>query len=296
MRSMTGFGRGISHSQGISLETTIRTLNNRYCQIKMKLSPELYELENEIRDRIQERISRGIVEVSMKLEYPLTDLSRLKVDHVLAREYVYNLQKMKSKIDLPGLNLDPSIRLDALLQIEPIWNLQTPELHLEELRACLLQSLGTALDGVSEMRDSEGDKLKTIISNLLEEVNGVIPQIEQLAGVQDELIYKRLRQRVEERFPDLNFSDNRLREEVHYYCERSDITEEVERLKAHLGAAFTMIGEAVPIGRKFEFLVQEMHREANTLGVKAASAAISSHVIFLKTQLDRIKEQILNIE
>lgn len=296
MKSMTGFGRGIAHAQGMSLETTIRTLNHRYCQTKIKLSPELYEFESEVRDYLLQRISRGTVELMMKLEYPLSDISRLKVDYVLAREYIYSLQKMRTKIDLPGITIEPSIRLDALLNLDAIWCVQPPEIPPEEMRKLMWESLEIALDAVIEMRSIEGEKLTMVIKTILANIETIVPAIEALAQTQYDIVFERCRSRFEEKFSAAAIDDQRIQEEVHFFCERGDITEELDRLKSHLVATIKEIDEPGPSGRKMEFLIQEMYREANTLGVKAASAEISTHVISLKTDLDKLKEQILNIE
>ncbi|MFC1850056.1 YicC/YloC family endoribonuclease [candidate division CSSED10-310 bacterium] len=296
MKSMTGFGRGLSHSQGISLETTLRSVNHRYCLIKIKIPPELYALENMIRTIALENIARGTVEISMKLEYPQSEVSRLKLDHVLAREYVYHLQKLSSKVDMPGLTMDNAVRLDSLLNLDALWSLETPDLPVDDVKSLLTTSLKEALKSVNLMRQTEGEKLKGIIQELLTEVKKIVAEVEALASHQFDTIRERLQTRIQEKLLDNPINEKRLEEEILYYCEKSDITEEIDRLKTHLQAAFDMCLEDDPVGRKVEFLIQEMFREANTLGVKAASTDISSKVVLLKTLLDKLKEQVQNIE
>lgn len=296
MKSMTGFGRGLSHSHGMSLETTIRALNHRHCMIKVKIPPELFELENFIRNTVSQSISRGSVEIYMKLEYPLSEFSRLKLDHVLAREYVYHLQKLSSTIDIPRVTVDNSIRLDSLLNIEAIWSLEAPDFPVEDLKSLIGNSLTEAIQGVQDMREAEGQKLNQIIKNLFSEINQITQEIEDLMQQHQETVVNRLKKKIQERFFEAPVNQMRLEEEVLYYCEKSDITEEIDRLKTHLQAALEACNDNDPVGRKLEFLIQEMHREANTLGVKAASAEISSRVVTLKTLLDKLKEHIHNIE
>jgi len=296
MKSMTGFGRAICQNKGMSLETAIRTLNNRYFQLKVKLSPELSDFEPTIRERVQQNISRGSVELSMKLEYPLTDHSRLSLDHGLAREYVYNLKKLSSLINIPGIEIDKTIKLDSLLTLENIWTLHAPELVHDDLMTLLTESLDMSLVKVQEMREAEGLKLRGMLLEHFNKIREEIPGIEALAARHNDQVYATLSKRLEEKCGSIPLDSGRLAEEVLYYCEKSNICEELDRLKFHIQSALGMCQEQGAIGRKIEFLVQEMFREVNTLGVKAASAEISTHVVQLKTLLDNLKEQIQNIE
>ncbi|MBN2384161.1 YicC family protein [bacterium] len=296
MKSMTGFGRAICQEKGMSLETTIRTLNNRYFQMKVRLSPELCDYEAAIREIVQQSISRGTVELTMKLEYPLTDYSRLGLDHGLAREYIYNLKKLTSTIDIPGLEIDKSIRLDTLLGLDNIWTVKSPELISEDLLSLIKTSLDQALVDVIEMRTNEGQKLQAILIEHFTMIQAELPRIESLANQQHDLVYAMLQKRLAEKFGSVPVDQARLAEEVLYYCERSNVVEEVNRLKFHVQAALELCQTEGPLGRKVEFLIQELFREVNTLGVKAASAEVSARVVELKTLLDQLKEQIQNIE
>lgn len=296
MKSMTGFGRALHQDQGMSCESTVRTLNHRYKQIKLKVSSELYEMEPFIRDIINDRISRGTVDVNIKLDYPLSDLSRLQLDYTLAREYVYHLRKLSSKVDIPGVDLDHKIRLDSLLQLDSIWSLQTPNFPEEELKRLVSASLQKAFDEVDEVRETEGQKLKSIITEQLDGFKKVLPEVVALAEQQSIVITERCQKKLSEKLSDISVDEKRLLEEVHYFCERADITEELDRIQVHLDSAFEILDSDSPIGRRFEFLIQELFREVNTLGVKATLADISTRVIELKTQLDKLKEQLQNIE
>lgn len=296
MRSMTGFGRGKCNENGMLLTSTIRTLNHRHCQIKIKIPPEIYELETFIRNILKKRLARGTLEVIVKLEYHLNNINRLDIDELLAREYISKLKELKSVGDIDGIVIDDKLQLESFLQLDSIWSLKPPELDMNTLKEIVSIAMDEALNNVIKMREKEGENLRQVIINILKEFRNILPEIRKFASQQQQIVSDRLKLKLAERFPDIKTNNRRLEEEILYYCEKSNITEELDRLKSHIQAAFEMSQDDGAVGRKFEFLTQEMYREINTLGVKAASAQISTLVIQLKTLVETLKEQIQNIE
>ena len=268
----------------------VTSVNNRFLEVRCRLPRRLNGLEPRIQQAIQGRVARGHVEV--RLEERNQDGPRaLRVDVELARQYVQALQTLQAELGLPG-----EVRLEMLVGQREVLAIAEAEDSLENLWAGVEPSLTAALDALLEMRAREGVALTAALLRDLGEVEAGLARILARAPEVVALHRERLRERVaallEGRLPD----PERLEQEVALLADRSDVTEECDRLKSHLLQFQQALGVAGPQGRRLDFLLQEMNREVNTIGSKAADAGVAQEVVSLKTALERLREQVQNLE
>jgi len=289
---MTGFGTSAGTVQGVEYDVEVRSVNNRYLKISMRTPESLQPLEAKIEQKIRGRLQRGTVNIAVRMKVP-DEESVYKVNSTALNSYL-------DQIRLLEMDANPILRLDigALLQLPGVC--QPP--RLEELAAKtadgLLALIEEALDKLMEMRTREG---QAIISDL-ETHAGIIEQnlseISQRTGDVLKLYHEKLQTRVDELLSQakLNINEETLAREVAIFAERSDIAEEVSRLTMHLKEFRNVCQADEPMGRKLDFMSQEMLREANTIASKGSDADIAHKVVNIKTAIDRIKEQAANVE
>lgn len=289
---MTGFGTSAGTVQGVEYDIEVRSVNNRYLKISMRTPESLQSLEAKIEQKIRKRIQRGTVNLAIRMKIP-DDQSVYTVNSTALNSYL-------DQVRLLEMDANPILRLDigSLLQLPGVC--QPP--RLEELAAKtadgLLSLIDQALNKLMEMRGREGQ----VIIKDLETNSGVIEQnldtISQRTGDVLKLYHEKLRSRVDELLSQtkLNINEETLTREVAVFAERSDIAEEISRLTMHL-KEFRLVCQAdEPMGRKLDFMAQEMLREANTIASKGSDADIAHRVVDIKTAIDRIKEQAANVE
>ncbi|HTU03491.1 MAG TPA: YicC/YloC family endoribonuclease [Candidatus Sulfotelmatobacter sp.] len=286
---MTGFGRAEASGRWIGT-VEVTSVNHRFLEVRCRLPKRLGGLEPRIQQAIQGRFARGHLEV--KLDERSPDGPRaLRVDLDLARQYVEALRTLQKELDLPG-----EIRLEMLAGQRDLLAIAESEESLDQLWAGLDPALATALDALTEMRVREGAALATALERDLGEVEAGLARILARAPEIVALHRERLRERVatllEGRLPDAE----RLEQEVALLADRSDVTEECDRLASHLGQFRQTLALPGPQGRRLDFLLQEMNREVNTIGSKAADAGVAQEVVGLKTALERLREQVQNLE
>ncbi len=288
---MTGFGRGEAAGPRRAFTAEVQSVNHRFLEVRCRLPKRLAGLEPRIQQAIQARFSRGHFEV-LVLDKDLDGCGRtLKVDVPLARQYVDALRTLQQALGLSGeVTLEMLTTQRDLIAVE-----ESPE-ALEESWAELHPALAKALDAVAEMRRREGEALVGSLRSHLDEVEGTLQAILERAPEVTRQKRDRLRERVAElldgRLPD----PARLEQEVALLAERSDVTEECDRLRSHLSQFRAALEQPGPQGRRLDFLLQEMHRETNTIGAKSADAPLAHAVVGLKTAIERLREQVQNLE
>ncbi len=291
IKSMTGYGRGESQENGQRVEVEVKAFNHRYCDVVPHLPRSLAVLETKVRNLIRERFSRGRIEVFVQFEESAAAGPKLELDLALAREYHEALKTLQESLGIPG-----EVRLDTLTAFREIFARKEVERDIEKEWALLLPALEAALNGLEEARRQEGGNLEKDFSQRLAAVEKMLADIERrspavLAGYRD-----RLAQRVQELAGGVEIDAARLAQEVAFLAERSDITEELVRARSHLGRFRAFLKQPEPAGRKLEFLLQEMNREVNTIGSKANDADIAQLVVAIKSELEKMREQVQNIE
>lgn len=288
---MTGFGRGEAAGRGRLFTVEVQSANHRFLEVRCRVPKRLSGLEPRIQQVIQQRFSRGHFEV-LVLDKDLDGRSRtLKVDLPLARQYVDALRTLQHALGLPGdVTLDMLTAQRDLIAVEE--SAESLEESWEELRPALV----AALDALAEMRRREGEALVATLGKHLDEVEatltGIVERAPELTRAQRDRLRERVAELLDGRLPD----PARLEQEVAILAERSDVAEECDRLRSHLAQFRAALSQRGPQGRRLDFLLQEMHREANTAGSKSADATFAHEVVGLKTCIERLREQVQNLE
>jgi len=295
IRSMTGFGRASFVVEGAHFDVEVRTVNHRFLDASVRLPRMLSAHESEMRPRIAERMARGKVDLTVSLAAGTAPAPRLEVDAGAASQYVAAAARLSAEHDLPG-----ELDVAALLGLPGVARTIERELAEAPLRSALLAAVDAALDAAVAMRTTEGASLERELRARLVRIEELA---EEIGGRSDSVAVaarERLRKRAEQLGRETGLVDEaRLAQEIVIAADRLDITEERVRLTSHV-AQFRQIldesGPGKPAGRRLDFLLQELGREANTIGSKGGDAPIAHLVVELKTELERVREQVQNVE
>ncbi len=290
IKSMTGYGKGEASYGGGRVTVEIRSVNHRYGEIYVKMPRNLVVFENDVRKFVSERLKRGKIEVFVQHE-PGTEVAPLAVNVPLAKAYHEALNNLKNTLGLAG---EVSIQLIAaqkdVLTAEDNHSLD------ESLGEALLSAVKTGVETLEAMRSREGKALLDDLRKRLENLVVLAGRVAQRAPLVVSDYTVRLKERLAQLTADNAVSEERLAQEVAIMADRCDITEELVRFDSHLKQFGSALSLAEPVGRKMDFLLQEMSREVNTMGSKANDAEIAFHVVELKTEIEKIREQVQNIE
>lgn len=292
LKSMTGFGRGESGDGIYNFNVEVKTVNHRYNDIVIRMPKHLNYLEEKIKSVIKDKISRGRVEVFINLEYLEESNLDIKIDMSLAKSYKSELDRM-----IKELNIKDEVKLSHMLILPEIIKKERKELEDDVIWECLKASLEIALDSVVDMRIREGLMLKRDMENQIFKIENNLNKIEERAPVVVIEYKEKLKSRIEELVDsELSLDDDRLNYEIAFFADRSDINEEIVRLKSHSNQFLDSLDEKEPVGRKLDFILQEMNREVNTIGSKSDDIIISNCVVNIKYELEKTREQVQNVE
>ncbi|MFB3884322.1 MAG: YicC/YloC family endoribonuclease [Thermodesulfobacteriota bacterium] len=291
LKSMTGYGRAEGETTLGRLSVEIRSVNHRYCDINIKLPKRLAPLESRIKELIRSMVSRGRIDVSLKAGSGEEERVELNVDLHLADQYYKALRALKEKLELKDditLSLfagakDIITAKEESGDIEPYWQEMTPILK-------------QSFHEMDRMKRSEGEVLAKDLQVRLEIIARELGEIKSLFPLRLELFQKRLHERIRSFLGGVEVDPNRFEQEIAFLAERADITEETVRMESHLAQFVLLFEGEEPVGRKMDFLLQEIHREVNTISAKANDAEISRRVVEIKSELEKIREQVQNIE
>jgi uncharacterized protein (TIGR00255 family) len=289
--SMTGYGKAEAIGPEFKVMVEISSVNNRFCEIQFRLPKFLSSLESKLKEKILGKITRGKITYSLTWEENLPLSSYVKLNEEAAEVYYIIFKQLKEKYNLSGeLKVKDFVNLPDLIKMEK------EEYDLEKAWGVIAEVTEKALAELNSMRSSEGSSLSTDLRNRVESLDKALKKVEKLASQNVESYRLRLQSRISELIGEMNLDEQRLAQEVALLAERSDVTEECIRFKSHNQQFRSALEEEVPVGKRLTFLLQEMNREANTIGSKALSAPISQLVIFLKEEIEKIREQVQNIE
>ena len=292
IKSMTGFGRGESTDGIHNFNIEIKTVNHRYNDMVLKFPKHLSYLEEKIKRRIKNRISRGRVEVYINLEYISQSAMEVKVDIPLAKAYKTGLELI-----LEELNLEDDIKLSHIMSLSEIIKTERKELDEDITWDCLKTALDKALEKVIDMREKEGVILKRDMEYQVEKIKKMVKEIEKRSPLVVEEYKEKLKERIKELLDDeYNLDEERLNNEIAFFADKSDINEEIVRLNSHINQFLQTLENGESIGRKLDFIIQEMNREINTIGSKASDLVIGNYVIDVKSELEKMREQAQNVE
>ena len=288
---MTGFGHGEASADGLVYRAEVSSVNRKQVDIVVSLPRELARLEAQVRERIGECISRGRVNVSINISAAEGSQGQLQVDEQLARQYIEVLRGLGDKLELGEIlkGFDP-LRAPGVLSL----GVQLPE--PDDAWALIKQALDVALGALMEMRSQEGQHLCRDLRSRLSDLQGLVESISGCAPHVVERYRDNLHKRLNGAGLDINSDDERVMKEIGLFAERSDISEEITRLGSHFLQCERYFESAQPVGRPLDFLAQEINRELNTIGSKANDAGIAQHIVEAKTELEKIREQVQNIE
>jgi uncharacterized protein (TIGR00255 family) len=288
---MTGFGAGQATVGSEELSVEVRSWNHKFCEVKVRLPRELASLEPGITKAVKDRIARGSVEVFVKRQGSEAGSGTPTVDLALAREYFAALTSLAAELRLAG-----EVRVQDIAAQPGVITIQEREIDLTKVSEAMDSALSQALERLAEMRQVEGRAIEADLDGRLRSIEELASEVKGL-GPKVLLEYQqRLSERVSELARGVSIDPQRLAQEVAFFAERSDIAEEITRLSSHLDQFRKLSRAREPSGRKMEFLVQEMNREVNTTGSKSQHPEISSRVVAMKAELERIREQVQNVE
>lgn len=292
IRSMTGYGIDQFHINETTITVEIKTVNSRYLDFIPKIPRSFQEVELEIKQMIQQYLVRGRVEVYITTPGNQLTNKTLKLDEDLLAQYMKLMQKVQS-----DYAPNSPISLEQILHQEDILVVHETNIDSDAWKAPLMASVESVLQQVLANRISEGKILGKDISERINNIENMLHSLEGYARVVGDEYRERIKERIDQYIEEqIETSETRLLQEIAILAEKSDITEEITRLKSHLHHAKKLMSASSPIGRKLDFISQELLREMNTIGAKSVNAQISELVIQLKSENEKIKEQIQNIE
>ncbi|NLT70925.1 MAG: YicC family protein [Verrucomicrobiaceae bacterium] len=291
MRSMTGFGRGEATTNGWRVDVELSGVNRKQADISVHLPAALLELEAEARALLSKSISRGRISAKVSLSHTDTGDNRLLFDEDLARQYVAAAKRLSEQT-----GIDTRITAADLFRAPGIFRIDELGADPAEVRGALMTALENALSQLVRMQCDEGQHLRADLEARLGHIAEEVEGITALAPLVPAGYRKSLMKRLQEAGLELDLDDDRLLREIAIFAERCDVTEELTRLASHLGLFRTYLASDEPMGRSLDFLCQELNRELNTIGSKANDAGIARCVVHSKTELEKIREQVQNVQ
>lgn len=291
IRSMTGFGRGEYQEDGREFLVEIKTVNHRYSDVFVKMPRQIGYLEEKVRDLVGKAISRGKIDVYISYDNFGDDSKKVMFDEPLAKTYLSAVEALRDKF---GLKDDITVSL--ISRFPDVLKIEQQEADEEKEWAMLRIAAENALKSLIVMRENEGEGLKRDLLSRADYIDNILKDIETRSPE----VVKEYKQKLDTRIKDLlgqqTIDENRLSVEVAIFADRCSIDEETVRLHSHLSQMREALKMQQPVGRKLDFLVQEMNREINTIGSKANDLAITRNVVEIKSEIEKIREQVQNIE
>ena len=291
LKSMTGFGRGEGDTTLGKVVVESRSVNHRYSDINIKLPKRLGLFENRIKEIIRSQVSRGRVDVSFRLDSLGEEKVQLSVDLDLAEQYYRALRDLKER-----LRLKDEVTLSLLAGAKDLITAKEELGDMEPYWQEVLPVLRQSLKNMDDMKRLEGESLTKDLQQRLEHITEQLQMIKQQFPLRLRVFFSRLQDRLRSLLEGMETDPARFQQEVAFLAERTDITEEIVRAESHLSQFRTLLDGNEPVGRKMDFLLQEIHREVNTVSAKANDAEVSQRVVEIKSELEKIREQVQNVE
>ena len=292
VKSMTGFGRGEASSVDYKITIEAKSINNRYLDVIPRMPRQIVALEDSVKKFVNNYVQRGRVDVFVTLEETENSQKTLKTDKELALAYCRSMREIAELCGIPS-----EVTLEHMVRLPGIFTMEKTDDDLDSIWTLMQEALGTAMTCLVEMRQTEGDKLAADLLRRRVTVLDYVKEIAERAPLVVTEYQEKLETRVTELLTDATLLDEtKFANEVAYFADRASIAEELTRLDSHLFQLETLLSENAVVGRKLDFLMQELNREINTIGSKANDLLISRRVIDVKSELEKIREQVQNIE
>ncbi|WP_069130919.1 YicC/YloC family endoribonuclease [Rhodohalobacter halophilus] len=290
--SMTGFGRGESSSNGYQVTVEIKTLNSRYLDVSVRMPGTLQDKEIELKECVQKHLSRGKVNVNINVDKSKGAGIDIKLNEELAQSYSSILNDLRS-----AGSIDQPVTVQDLMQFNDIF--ETKKEDEEEVKIiweCTKSALVTALENLNTMRRNEGQELKDDLSNLITGISELLDEVTILSDKRAPEVREKLKTRITKMVTEEQIDPDRMEMEIALLVDKMDINEEIIRLQSHLKFFLEALEADEPVGRRLNFLCQEINRELNTIGSKANDSTVAHHIVLGKEKLEQIREQVQNIE
>ncbi|MFQ3543392.1 YicC/YloC family endoribonuclease [Halobacillus rhizosphaerae] len=292
VKSMTGYGRKSLDMEGVRLNVEIRSVNHRFLDISTKLPRALLFLEEKMKSQIKESLARGRIDLFVTIEGQGLLTRKLEIDWAIVDQYISHLQDVKKRYQLTG-----EITIDMVTKLEHVFSVQEKEGDIDGLQTSLLAAVQESLNRVIVMRSEEGERLRKDLSSRCETIHEILHKLEERRPFVVEEYKERIRSRIEAYTrEEMNPDESRVLQEVGLLADKGDVTEELTRLNSHLQQFLNTLTIQESIGRRLDFIVQEMHREVNTIGSKSNDKQITEGVVSLKSEIEKLKEQVQNVE
>lgn len=292
MKSMTGYGLGKAQSPSSSIEVSLRSVNGRFFEPRLHLPREFYSFEGDLKKMLGQYFQRGTIDVfiSRKVK-PGKMTQKIIVNKALAKEYFQAYKLLSSELKLRSqLHLESIARLPEVIKIEDSYEIPASE------KKALLQAFEKACKACEQERKREGKSLRDDMEAALDKLGKEIEEIHEVREEANKMLLSRFEQKIKSRLTGLEIDSSRLSQEVVIQLEKSDINEELTRLKEHIKNYRSLFSSTEPQGKKLDFYTQELLREVNTIGSKSSLSKLTQIVVQAKTQIERLREQVQNIE
>ena len=291
IRSMTGYGSAKGYCEGLEITVELKSVNNRYLDCSVRLPRAFLFAEDTVKSRVQGHISRGKVDVFITVDSTGTDDTAVRVDLPLAKGYAAAISEIAD-----ALGLENDLSALAVGRFPDVLTVEKKQADRDAISAALAEISESALREYDAMRECEGEKLAADIAGRLDTIEALVSRVEELSPETVSQYRERLYKKMSEVLESTNIDEQRILLEAGIFADKIAVDEETVRLRSHIEQMRGMLSTGSPIGRKMDFLIQEFNRESNTIGSKCSDSAISKIVIELKSEIEKIREQIQNIE
>ena len=291
MQSMTGYGRGTASKDGREITVELKSVNHRYLDLGMRLPRHLAFLEDLFRKLLSETISRGHVDLFVNYRNTRSDARTVIIDESLLRAYVDSAHQLNH-----SLGLHDDLGLSAALRLPDVTEIREADEDPEAVSALAETAFLAAVEALRAMRKQEGERLKADLIRRVDAVEALTNSIRERAPLVIEEYRVKLNERIEQLLQKTEIDRTRLATEVALFADKASIDEEIVRLSSHIAQMRLLFEDSEPVGRRMDFVVQEMNREFNTIGSKANDAALTQSVLSGKAEIEKIREQIQNLE
>ncbi len=291
LKSMTGYGRAQKVLNGRDILVEIHSVNHRYFEYSSRVPRSYSYIDDKLKALLKDSISRGKTEVSVTINNIEGKDAVIALNKGIAEGYISALRGAAA-----GLGLKDDLTLSNLMKLPDIFNVQKNADDEDEVWSDVCEVAQEAVSAFVEMRKVEGEKLRADLTSRLKTILGMVAEIEKLSPMTVESYKDRLYQKLSEILEDKNIDEQRILTEAAIFADKIAVDEETVRLRSHIDQFMTMLGSGEPVGRKLDFIVQEMNRETNTIGSKAQNLDITKNVLAIKAEIEKIREQVQNVE
>ena len=293
VKSMTGFGRGEYNDGKRNMIAEIKSVNHRYSDISVRMPRRYQFAEDAVRSTVKQHISRGKIDVQISVEYIAESDIKVELNKPLAEQYIQNFKVLKDEYGVQG-----EVTLELLSGMPEVLKQSSDVEDEDEIRQSIIKATDAAAENLEKMRAVEGEKLAEDLLERADLIKAMVGEIEVKAADLPGIYKEKLRARIDELLDGASVvPEDRLAQDVAIFADHADITEEITRLRSHMDQMKSIINESKGAdGKKLDFLVQEMNREANTIGSKANDLGITEVMLRIKSEVEKIREQVQNIE